>query len=76
MSFMRRITVTNPKSYKYLFRKTPCYIGTFSPSSDGERLYIQTTRSFQIIDVASGEPISTLPLFFKPHGSKSYADNR
>lgn len=33
----------------------PCYIGTFTPSLDGEKLYVQTTRSFQIVEVATGE---------------------
>lgn len=64
MKSLRKITVNNPKSYKYFYRKIPCYIGTFSPSSDGERLYVQTTRSFQIIDVESGEPLSNTPLLF------------
>jgi len=64
MKFMRKITVHNPKSYKYFYKKVPCFIGTFSPSSDGERLYVQTTRSFQIIDVESGEPLNNLPLLF------------
>jgi hypothetical protein len=64
MQFIKKITVKNPKSYKYLFRNIRCFIGTFSPSADGELLYIQTTRSFQIIDVASGEVIHNIPLFF------------
>ena len=64
MKFMRKITVNNPESYKYFYRKIPCFIGTFSPSSDGERLYVQTTRSFQIIDVESGEPLNNMPLLF------------
>ncbi|MFC1554134.1 hypothetical protein ACFL7D_05840 [candidate division KSB1 bacterium] len=64
MKFIRKITVINPKSYKYFFRKTPCIIGTFSPSSDGECLYVETTRSFQIIDIESGEQVNNMPLFF------------
>jgi hypothetical protein len=64
MRFLRKITVNNPIPHKYFYRKTPCSIGTFSPSSDGERLYVQTTRSFQIIDVESGEPVHSIPLFF------------
>ncbi|MGC2062502.1 MAG: hypothetical protein WA610_05955 [Thermodesulfovibrionales bacterium] len=64
MKLMRKITVNNPKSYKYLYRKVPCFIGTFAPSSDGERLYVQTTRSFQIIDIESGDPLSNMPLLF------------
>ncbi len=64
MKFIRKITVNNPKSYKYFYRKAPCFIGTFAPSSDGERLYVQTTRSFQIIDVESGQPLHNMPLLF------------
>ena len=64
MRFMRKIIVNNPKSYKHFYRKVPCFVGTFSPSSDGERLYVQTTRSFQIIDVATGEPLNSMPLLF------------
>lgn len=64
MKFIRKIIVNNPKSYKYFYRKVPCFIGTFAPSSDGERLYVQTTRSFQIIDIESGEPLSNRPLLF------------
>ncbi|MDP2156332.1 MAG: hypothetical protein Q8K68_01315 [Nitrospirota bacterium] len=64
MKFIRKIIVNNPKSYKYFYRKIPCFVGTFSPSSDGERLYVQTTRSFQIIAVESGEPLNSLPLLF------------
>jgi hypothetical protein len=64
MKLIRKISLKNPGSYKYIYRKIPCFIGTFSPSSDGERLYVQTTRSFQIIDIESGEPLSNVPLFF------------
>lgn len=64
MTFLRKIAIQNPASYKYFFRKVPCFIGTFSPSLDGERLYVQTTRSFQVIDVESGAPISSTPLYF------------
>lgn len=31
------------------------YIGTFVPSFDGERLYIQTNNSFQILNISTGE---------------------
>jgi hypothetical protein len=64
MTFMRKIVVNNPKSYKYFYRKVPCFIGTFAPSADGDRLYVQTTRSFQIINVESGESLSNMPLLF------------
>jgi hypothetical protein len=64
MQVIRKITVQNRKSWKYLFRKPPCFIGTFSPSADGETLYVQTTRSFQVINVANGEPTGIVPLWF------------
>ena len=64
MKLIRKITVNHRRSYKTLFGKPPCFIGTFSPSSDGERLYVQTTRSFQIIDVESGEAVNHMPLAY------------
>lgn len=47
MKFIRKIEINNPD--------TDCYIGTFSPSPDGKKLYIQTTRSFQIADIHDGK---------------------
>ena len=41
-----------------------CHVGTISPSSDGELLYLQTTRSFQIIDVESGSQVHYQPSDF------------
>ena len=64
MQVIRKITVRNRKSWKNLFREAPGFIGTFSPSNDGESLYVQTTRSLQVISVANGEPTGDLPLFF------------
>ena len=46
MKFIRKIEIKNPGA--------ECYIGTFSPSPDGKKLYIQTTRSFQIADITTG----------------------
>jgi hypothetical protein len=46
MKFIRKIEIKNPD--------IPCYIGTFFPSPDGKKLYIQTTRSFQVVDISSG----------------------
>lgn len=64
MQVIRKIAVRNQKSWKYLFREPPCFVGTFSPSADGESLYVQTTRSFQVIRVEDGEPTGNVPLFF------------
>lgn len=48
MKLIKKIEIKNPHPNSY--------IGTFTPSLDGEKLYIQTTRSFQILDLASGQP--------------------
>lgn len=64
MKFIRKITVKNSRSYKYWFKQAPCVIGTFSPSADGEHLYVQTTRSFQVINIESGEAVNNIALFF------------
>jgi|GEM_PF-4102778 len=48
MRLLRKIELSNQNP------SIPCYIGTFSPSLDGEKLYVQTTRSFQIVDIATG----------------------
>ncbi|MFA6174254.1 MAG: hypothetical protein WC701_11315 [Kiritimatiellales bacterium] len=64
MQIIRRISVRNRKSWKHLFREPPCFVGTFSPSADGENLYVQTTRSFQVIRVEDGRPLGGVPLFF------------
>ncbi|MBI4430475.1 MAG: hypothetical protein HY587_02040 [Candidatus Omnitrophica bacterium] len=48
MRLIKKIEVKNPYPASY--------IGTFTPSLDGEKLYIQTTRAFQILDLTSGKP--------------------
>jgi len=48
MKLIGKIEVSNPDN--------PAYIGTFTPSFDGEKLYIQTMRSFQVLDLSSGKP--------------------
>lgn len=47
MEIIRKIEIKNPRTH--------CYIGTFSPSLDGEKLYIQTTRSFQVANILDGK---------------------
>lgn len=54
MDYIRKIFVKDPVSIKHLYSKTPALIGTISPSPDGEKLYVQTTRSFQIVDIETG----------------------
>ncbi len=56
------IFIADPKNMKFIRKieiknfDAPCYIGTFSPSPDGKKLYIQTTRSFQIVNISDGVP--------------------
>jgi len=56
MSFMRKIRVKDPVSLKHLYSKKPALIGTIAPSPDGEKLFVQTTGSFQVVDVSTGNP--------------------
>jgi hypothetical protein len=50
--------LTEIKSLEVMEKETnqPAYIGTFAPSPEGDNLYIQTQRSFQVIDIESGQP--------------------
>ena len=64
MTFIKKLKVINPKVLKNLFSKKPALIGTFSPSIDGEKLYVQTTKSFQVVDIATGEPDYIINHFF------------
>ncbi len=64
MQFIRKIEVNHPKNMKNFYRNSPCGIGTISPSLDGEKLFVYTTRSFQVIDVSSGKPDIILNHFF------------
>ena len=47
MKLISKVEVLNPSG--------TTYVGTFCPSSDGEKLYVQTTRAFHIVDLASGK---------------------
>jgi hypothetical protein len=64
MGFIRKIRVADPVSLEHLYSKSPSLIGTISPSPDGEKLFVQTTGSFQIIDVASGRSDYARDYFF------------
>lgn len=64
MTFIKKVKVINPRVLKNLFSGKPALIGTFSPSIDGEKLYVQTTKSFQVVDIASGEPDYIINHFF------------
>jgi hypothetical protein len=47
MRSIRKMEIKNPGQ--------ECYIGTFAPSADGNKLYIQTTRSFQVVNIADAK---------------------
>lgn len=55
MSFIKKLKVADPVTWMHGFSKKPALVGTIAPSPDGEKLFVQTTRSFQIVDVDSGE---------------------
>jgi hypothetical protein len=40
-------------------------IGTIAPSPDGEKLFVQTTGSFQVIDIDSGKPDYIRDYFYR-----------
>ena len=64
MSFIRKITVKDPVSLNHLYSKKPALIGTIAPSPDGEKLFVQTTGSFQVVDVNTGTPDFVRDYFF------------
>ena len=64
MSFIRKITVKDPVSLNHFYSKKPALIGTIVPSPDGEKLFVQTTGSFQIVEVDSGNPSYIRDFFF------------
>jgi len=59
MSLMGKIRVRDKCS-----SHATCVVGSLSPSSDGERLYVQTQRSFQVINIASGNVLWQQNYFF------------
>jgi hypothetical protein len=64
MSFIRKITVKDPVSLNHFYSKKPALIGTIAPSPDGEKLFVQTTGSFQVVDVNTGKPDYIRDYFF------------
>jgi hypothetical protein len=63
MSFIKKIRVEDPRSLMHLYSTEPALIGTIAPSPDGEKLFIQTTRSFQIVDIDTESPDYARPHF-------------
>lgn len=64
MSFIRKIRVKDPVSLKQFYSKKPALIGTIAPSPDGEKLFVQTTGSLQVVDVNTGNPDYVRDYFF------------
>jgi len=64
LTLVKIIEVKNPRSSKHLYRDFPCAVGTIAPSLDGEKIYVQTRYSFQIIDIDSGKPDWARSYFF------------
>jgi len=56
MKYMKTITIRNNERHTPFYSKKPAIVGTISPSPDGEKMYVQTTRSFQVVDVETGNP--------------------
>lgn len=71
MKYIRKIEVNHPKTLKTLYRNIPCIIGTISPSIDGEKIFVQTTRSFQTVDISSGKSEMILNHFYN-HSSSNH----
>jgi hypothetical protein len=71
MRFIKKVEVNHPKTLKHLYKNIPCIIGTISPSIDGEKIFIQTTRSFQVLDISSGKSEVILDYFFN-HSSSNH----
>ncbi len=64
MSFIRKLTVKDPVSLNHFYSKKPALIGTIAPSPDGEKLFVQTTGSFQVIDIDTGNADYIRDYFF------------
>ena len=64
MSLIRKIWVRDPVSLKRFYLKKPTLIGTIAPSPDGEQLFVQTTGSFQIVDVNTDKQDYVRDCFF------------
>lgn len=64
MEYIKTLTVGNFRQTLRLDTRKRAVVGTISPSSDGEKLYVQTTRSFQIVDLETGEADMVINHFF------------
>lgn len=56
MSYIRKIKVKDSPAPAHIHSGKAAVIGTIAPSPDGTKLFVQTTNSFQVVDVESGQP--------------------
>jgi hypothetical protein len=64
MQFVKKIEVKHLKKIKNSYRNIQCGVGTISPSLDGEKIFVHTARSFQIVDIASSRADMILDHYF------------
>lgn len=64
MKYIKKIRVDHPEELKDRYRNLPCITGSISPSIDGEKIFAQTTKSFQAVNVASGRSEVILNHFY------------
>ncbi|MFH2068589.1 MAG: hypothetical protein ABII89_03895 [Candidatus Omnitrophota bacterium] len=64
MKYIKKIRVDHPAGLKARYRNVLCITGAISPSIDGEKIFAQTTKSFQAVDVASGKAEAILTPFY------------
>lgn len=56
MSFIKKITIQDPAVLGRTTNVKKAMIGTITPEPNGTRLFVQTARSFQAVDIESGRP--------------------
>ncbi len=55
MRFIRKIKVSDFPAAARVNPANPAMIGTIAPSPDGTKLFVQTTKTFQVVDMESGQ---------------------
>jgi len=70
MEFVRKVTIREEDGKNSI-------VGSLYPSPDGEKIYLITTRSFQIVDVASGniDHIENLGKIYDPFNHMTSVDD-
>jgi len=56
MEFIGKINVNEPSGPGSPGSGAKTMIGTMTPSPDGDKLFVQTTKSFQVVDIDTGRP--------------------